>query len=265
MIFAKNPKVLTRLQRYKAFTLAEVLITLGIIGVVAAMTIPTLINNYQNTQYVTQLKKAYSTIQQGFKEYLADEGTESLGDTELFDGSTGFYSQERFDKIDAMTKKYFNVLRSRKSISDWSYSGNGTYLNYPSMGVLNIYGNSDYVFQTLDGMNIAIFLQASCQPNYSKTSNMKANCGQVTVDVNGFKPPNIMGRDIFFYFVLGHDGSLYPLYGKQYVNYNWGTNEGFYWRNYPSWCGTANSTTFSDTTNGYCIARIIEEGWKMTY
>ena len=42
----------------KSMTLAEVLITLGIIGVVAAITLPTLINNYQNTQYVTSLKKA---------------------------------------------------------------------------------------------------------------------------------------------------------------------------------------------------------------
>lgn len=41
-----------------AFTLAEVLITLGIIGVVAAMTLPTLIANYQKRQTVVQLKKS---------------------------------------------------------------------------------------------------------------------------------------------------------------------------------------------------------------
>ena len=39
----------------KSFTLAEVLITLGIIGVVAAMTIPTLISNYQKKEYVARL------------------------------------------------------------------------------------------------------------------------------------------------------------------------------------------------------------------
>jgi prepilin-type N-terminal cleavage/methylation domain-containing protein len=42
----------------KAFTLAEVLITLAIIGVVAALTIPTVVRNYQKTQTVTQLKKS---------------------------------------------------------------------------------------------------------------------------------------------------------------------------------------------------------------
>ena len=42
----------------KGFTLAEVLITLGIIGVVAALTLPSLITNYQKKQIVAQLKKA---------------------------------------------------------------------------------------------------------------------------------------------------------------------------------------------------------------
>ena len=49
-----------------AFTLAEVLITLGIIGVVAAMTLPSLIQNYHEKQRVTQLKKAYSVMQNAF-------------------------------------------------------------------------------------------------------------------------------------------------------------------------------------------------------
>ena len=47
-----------------AFTLAEVLITLGIIGIVAAMTIPTLINKKQKAEIETQLKENYSIIQQ---------------------------------------------------------------------------------------------------------------------------------------------------------------------------------------------------------
>ena len=53
-------------QKRAAFTLAEVLITLGIIGVVAALTLPTLITNYREKQRVIQLKKTYSTLQQAF-------------------------------------------------------------------------------------------------------------------------------------------------------------------------------------------------------
>ena len=46
----------------KGFTLAEVLITLGIIGVVAAMTLPTVINNVQEKQFHSKFKKAYATF-----------------------------------------------------------------------------------------------------------------------------------------------------------------------------------------------------------
>ena len=48
----------TGMSKRIAFTLAEVLITLGIIGVVAALTIPTLIQKYEKQVYITQLKKA---------------------------------------------------------------------------------------------------------------------------------------------------------------------------------------------------------------
>ena len=50
--------------KMKAFTLAEVLITLGIIGVVAAMTMPTLMNSTNGAQYKTAYKKALSVISQ---------------------------------------------------------------------------------------------------------------------------------------------------------------------------------------------------------
>ena len=51
----------------KGFTLAEVLITLTIIGVVAAITIPSLIQNYQYRAWTAQLKKSYATLNQGFR------------------------------------------------------------------------------------------------------------------------------------------------------------------------------------------------------
>ena len=58
-----------------AFTLAEVLITLGIIGVVAAMTLPTLINNYKKTGVTTQLKKFFSMMNQAILEEEAASGS----------------------------------------------------------------------------------------------------------------------------------------------------------------------------------------------
>lgn len=50
-----------------AFTLAEVLITLGIIGIVAAMTLPVLMGKYVERERITALKKTYSLLQQAFE------------------------------------------------------------------------------------------------------------------------------------------------------------------------------------------------------
>lgn len=57
-----------------AFTLAEVLITLGIIGIVAAMTLPSLIKNHEQRVLKTQFLKAYSTLSQALLKTTADFG-----------------------------------------------------------------------------------------------------------------------------------------------------------------------------------------------
>ena len=57
-----------------AFTLAEVLITLGIIGVVAAMTMPSLIQNYQKKQTAVKLERFYSIMSQAVLRWQQDEG-----------------------------------------------------------------------------------------------------------------------------------------------------------------------------------------------
>ena len=71
------------------FTLAEVLITLGIIGVVAAMTLPTLIQNYQKKTYIEGLKVGISILEQGFKAAMADDGVDDLADTTLWKNCDG--------------------------------------------------------------------------------------------------------------------------------------------------------------------------------
>ena len=58
----------------KAFTLAEVLITLGIIGVVAAITMPMLVSTYQERELVSRLKKDYSNISQSYAHSLVENG-----------------------------------------------------------------------------------------------------------------------------------------------------------------------------------------------
>lgn len=58
----------------RAFTLAEVLVTLGIIGVVAAITMPTLIDNHQKKVAATRLEKFYSMMSQAVYQWVGDTG-----------------------------------------------------------------------------------------------------------------------------------------------------------------------------------------------
>lgn len=75
------------MKNHHAFTLAEVLITLGIIGVVAAMTLPALITNYKEKQTVSQLKKAYSALSQAWLMMENEYG--SIDEWGLTDTATG--------------------------------------------------------------------------------------------------------------------------------------------------------------------------------
>ena len=69
----------------KGFTLAEVLVTLGIIGVVSAMTVPTLMQNHQRKTYVTQLHKVYNELNQAFQQFKNDNNALTLLEAGLSD------------------------------------------------------------------------------------------------------------------------------------------------------------------------------------
>src|SRR5574344_610606 len=92
-----------------AFTLAEVLIALGIIGIVARMTIPTLMNKVAKHEYVAALKKFYSTQMNGYAQLLADEGVQQLEDTSVFQSNAG--SCYPSSANDAKCKPFFDSLK----------------------------------------------------------------------------------------------------------------------------------------------------------
>lgn len=71
-------KFLRNIHALCAFTLAEVLITLGIIGVVAAMTMPSLVNDHRNKQYVVAFKKLYSNFSNAIIMFKADQGCDGI-------------------------------------------------------------------------------------------------------------------------------------------------------------------------------------------
>ena len=115
----------TLLLKKAAFTLAEVLITLGIIGVVAALTLPALIQNYHEKQRVTQLKKAYSVMQNAF--LMAQEEYGDVTDWGLTITNTGEKDDDGNDILDnSGNENVMNILMKyveKSKIPQNSYIG----------------------------------------------------------------------------------------------------------------------------------------------
>ena len=238
----------------KSMTLAEVLITLGIIGVVAAITLPTLINNYQNTQYVTSLKKAYTEFNEVLKEMSADAGcVNDLQCSGLFD--TGTTTQSLGDEF----VKYVKVIKNCGTNIMQECQSATTNRNYDGTGIDEDW-HGYYKVRTADGMSIFISnYRNNCSADWSTTilGYMTQVCGEILVDLNGPKKPNNVGRDFFvFYITNGKGAFLYPTGGKD--DNTAGTNR---WWNY----NNSNRCSSSNKNGTYCSGRVIENGWVMDY
>lgn len=244
------------------FTLAEVLITLGIIGIVASLTIPNLIVNYQKTQYVTGLKKAYTAFNQALLQAAADKGCGTdLRCTGLFD--TGTNNQTFGDEI----VKYFLVSKNCGTTQTGCFS-NAVKQNYDGSGTSSDWdvdaGVNHYKFITADGFaykiyNYAVIGSDNCISNQSNntTNDLVQTCGGVYVDVNGpTKGPNYRGRDIFTFMIANGRGALlYPTGGPDDAAHGW-------WR---TAAGVPQHCYSGEMAGLNCAARIIDESWEMNY
>src|SRR5574344_1664148 len=100
-----NAKGIRMINRKNAFTLAEVLITLGIIGVVAALTIPTLMQKTEERETVSKLKKEYTILTNAYNLSKNDNGDASNWGTWDDDNNGSEIVLENFIP-------YFNVLKN---------------------------------------------------------------------------------------------------------------------------------------------------------
>lgn len=236
----------------KGFTLAEILITIGIIGVVAALTIPSLVKSYQNAAYLTALKKTYSVISSGMKKYMSDNGCSDLACTNLFDGRSTYGTWQTNMKSEI--PKIFNIAKDYgTSNSAFATTPIISYLGSNAGTPSNIYYDMyNYVVQLNDG-SVLIFSDTD-----AGNCTGGGSCTFVLVDTNGLKGPNIWGRDLF-YFELYNDGTVWAEHSNQCP----GTG---YWGDDSRMCGTSGSSTIASNVNGQgCAARIQEESWQMNY
>lgn len=167
-----------------AFTLAEVLITLGIIGVVAAMTMPSLIQNYQEKATVTKLKKCYSLVSQAYVSILNDEG--------------GSDTLQAGDDLEMM-EKFGKYLKYQKTCG----RNKGC---FPNVTYKSVTGNGYSKWEDDTTDRSRAILTDGTLIMFNKSAMWGGNEGnylyaQIYVDINGFKGPNQLGRDFFYFYI----------------------------------------------------------------
>lgn len=170
--------------RRKAFTLAEILITLGVIGIVAAMTIPTLHTAHQKHAAVAGIIEAQSILNQAVKMYTADTDEEGSAD---FD--TKLSAQKFAEKY---FKPYLKVARVCTKMEDGCWES-GDFYGYYDIAGRKIRNTVPYSLVLNNGM---IF-------GFSKISG--TNLISIVVDINGKSKRNVMGKDVFVFYTYNSD------------------------------------------------------------
>jgi len=213
-----------------AFTLAEVLVTLAIIGVVSALTVPGLMNSYQKQTYVTQLHKVYNEMSQALTQYKTDRNAINLKEAGLSSDAN----------VQSFIETYFKVINKCDSAILPCFAAANEYKSMGGTSVSSLFDSTGYKSYVLAS-------GASIRPIYSLDGDKLMN---IMVDINGTKGPNIAGRDFFFIYVynngtLDDRGTSAPL-----------TTE-------------VRETLFTSCKNGTtvygCFGKILNDNWQMTY
>ncbi len=223
---------LKSLKPNRAFTLAEVLITLAIIGIVAALTIPTLVSKNQNKQLYTQFMKTYNTLTNAFNMAMAENGNPIGWYNVPDDNKQHYITQHIFGKLSPYLKitKTCDASNYADCMPIDSYNFLNGSINGVTMGVELQYILEDYPDAVLavlaDGSSFLMTVYA-----YSEQLNV-----DFYIDVNGFKGPNVLGRDM---------QSLWLNNSFALTAGSWGED-----------CDTSNKESVGQD----CAARMLQEG-----
>ena len=183
------------------FTLAEVLITLGIIGVVAALTAPALVQNTGTAKTGPTLAKVVSTIENANERILTEQGASSLatvaGDNEAYcellsqNIRKSSYSDDALEDSD-----------SNSATTTWDNSS-----LFPDMGYSSESFNE---FKFADNIALLIAVSGEDLGFYAPRSSFLGAYGVLIVDINGLTTkPNVAGKDIFVFFI-DRSGQMIP-------------------------------------------------------
>ena len=175
-----------------AFTLSEILITLGVIGVVAAMTLPSVINKYKEQETVNKVKKFYSVMSQAYMLSIKDNGYPN--EWNVGNGKT----ETTANQVATYLKPYLKIIRDCGTSSGClnykevvkKLNGNLHSANYDTRNEFYKVILSDGSYIWWRGSN-----KVWCETIEYGNPNI---CAIIWTDINGGKEPNTVGKDIFY-------------------------------------------------------------------
>ena len=239
----QGERTITKKYSY-GFTLAETLITLVIIGIVAALTVPVMITKFQKEQTVARLKKAYSALSQTTAKAIADYGavrTWDIGENGDVEAAKTF--------VNKYIVPYMRVMKKPTSYAEGHWNNKIYFLNGTEVDPDSDDGTNKQVrFYLDDGTSISCYIRSD---DYTRLT--------VLIDINGDKKPNYFGKDIFMYQYL----IRMPDYWEDYLKSQLSK---FYPEGYPADRNTLKNQGWACNKlreGAYCAALIMYDGWQI--
>lgn len=256
------------------YTLAETLITLMVVGIVAALTIPSLVTANQNRVNAAALSVAVSDFENAMAAMMMADGVTDVFGTKAWMDLTKSGEDELYGySTPEVVESFINDISKYLTLATYCKDAGTFYgdirLKFMSGEVLNDEGDGVYlepvVLVSKKGFSYSLYIGSSVADTfpYRKSEEevfeaggtMTSNAASVTIDVNGIKKPNTYGRDIFM-FVLGGEGVLYPVGGKDYS---------IFYRGDDSLTWQKKCMETSTYYGQYCAGRVVENGYKIDY
>ncbi len=170
--------------RHYGFTLAEILVVITIIGVIASLTIPDLIQSTQDTALKSAWKKIYAELSDATLQIKENNGGTMIG----FSRGYGYFKN--------VYANYLSVVKNCDSVDMSCWHPDGDWVDMRGIPQTGAYANGVILS---NGAMVTIVGGELWPDNDECTLNSFAieECGFLYVDVNGFKGPNTIGKDIF--------------------------------------------------------------------
>lgn len=212
------------------FTLSEVLITLGIIGIVAAMTIPTLVQNHNKKVLALKLKTTYTILNNALKMSIAENGDFENWGLEL--------EPDSFEYVEKYWKPYLKIIKTCRTSKECNYKVQDPWYCRNSKKQAMC---ASYWYK---GMTTAYVLANGTQVVFAVRDgyNQFVSEKRIYVDINGPDNPNEYGKDFFSFRVT--DNGVVP------TGYSKSLNE-------------LNTNCSKDNYKWYCAAKIMHDGWQI--